>query len=82
MSSLKVKVLSIDISANDGAVLRVLGLTERRGHRVQKMHAYMPSSTSFKLEVQIEEGTPRQDVLIHQVKRLPDVVNAKDITAA
>jgi len=75
------KKFSIDVSANDGAVLRVLGLIERRGHRVKAMHAFMQTPTSFKLEVEIEEGTPRQDVLVHQIKRLPDVVEAKDLTS-
>ena len=74
------KKISIDINANDGAMLRVLGLIERRGHRVITMHSFMPTSTSFKLEVEIETGTPRQDVLIHQIKRLGDVIDAKDMS--
>ncbi len=75
------KKISIDINANDGAILRVMGLIERRGHRVISMHSFMPSENSFKLEVEIENGTPRQDVLIHQIKRLGDVVDAKDLSA-
>lgn len=75
------KKISIDINANDGAILRVMGLIERRGHRVISMHSFMPTETSFKLEVEIETGTPRQDVLIHQIKRLGDVVDAKDLSA-
>ena len=74
------KKIRIDINANDGAILRVLGLIERRGHRIITMHSYMPTPTSFKLEVEIEIGTPRQDVLIHQIKRLGDVVDAKDLS--
>ncbi len=79
-NQLYTKKISIDINANDGAILRVLGLIERRGHRVITMHSYMPTNTSFKLEVEIELGTPRQDVLLHQIKRLGDVVDAKDLT--
>ncbi len=75
------KKIRIDINANDGAMLRVLGLIERRGHRIITMHSFMPTPTSFKLEVEIEIGTPRQDVLIHQIKRLGDVVDAKDLNA-
>lgn len=75
------KKLSIDVNANDGAILRVLGLIERRGHRIITMHSFMPTPTSFKLEVEIETGTPRQDVLLHQIKRLGDVVDAKDMNA-
>ena len=75
------KKISIDLNANDGAILRVIGLIERRGHRIITMHSYMPTKTSFKLEVEIELGTPRQDVLIHQIKRLGDVVDAKGLSA-
>jgi len=74
------KKLSIDVNANDGALMRVIGLIERRGHRIITMHAFMPTKTSFKLEVEIERGTPRQDVLLHQIKRLGDVVDAKDLS--
>ena len=74
------KKIAIDINANDGAMLRVLGLIERRGHRVITMHSFMPTPTSFKLELEIELGTPRQDVLIHQIKRLGDVIDAKDLS--
>jgi len=75
------KKISIDINANDGAILRVIGLIERRGHRIISMHSFMPTETTFKLEVEIEQGTPRQDVLIHQIKRLGDVVDATDLSA-
>jgi len=79
--TIETKKFSIDINANDGAVLRVIGLIERRGHRVKAMHCFMPTATSFKLEVEIEEGTERQDVLVHQIKRLPDVVDAQNLSA-
>ena len=79
---IETKKFSIDISANDGAILRVIGLIERRGHRIITMHSFMPTPSTFKLEVEVEAGTPRQDVLIHQVKRLPDVIDATDLTAA
>ena len=75
------KKISIDVNANDGAILRVLGLIERRGHRIITMHSFMPTDTRFKLEVEIEIGTPRQDILLHQIKRLGDVVDAKDLSA-
>ena len=73
------KKFVISVHANDGAVLRVLGLIERRGHRVMSMRSHMPTSDTFHLEVEIEPGTPRQDVLIHQIKRLADVFNVLDI---
>jgi acetolactate synthase regulatory subunit len=82
MSEINTKKFSIDLNANDGALLRVFGLIERRGHRIITMHSFMPTPTTFKLEVEIEAGTPRQDVLIHQIMRLADVINASDLTAA
>jgi acetolactate synthase regulatory subunit len=81
MMKVETKKFSIDLNANDGALLRVIGLIERRGHRVISMHSYMPTPVTFKLELEIEKGTPRQDVLIHQIKRLADVVEARDMTA-
>lgn len=80
-NKIETKKFSIDINANDGALLRIIGLIERRGHRVISMHSFMPTPTTFKLELEIEAGTPRQDVLIHQVQRLAEVIKATDISA-
>lgn len=80
-NKIETKKFSIELNANDGALLRVFGLIERRGHRVISMHSYMPTPSKFILEVEIEAGTPRQDVLIHQVKRLAEVIDAVDISA-
>lgn len=80
-TKIETKKFSIELNANDGALLRVFGLIERRGHRIISMHSYMPTASTFILEVEIEDGTPRQDVLIHQVQRLADVIVAVDISA-
>lgn len=80
--NIETKKFSIDLNANDGALLRVFSLIERRGHRIISMHSFMPTPTTFRMEVEIEAGTPRQDVLIHQVKRLAEVIDAIDISAA
>lgn len=74
------KRFSILLHANDGALIRVLGLIDRRGHRVTAMHALMPTPVTFKLEVEIEKGTARQDVLIHQIMRLGDVISAVNLS--
>lgn len=73
------KKFVVSVHANDGAVMRVLGLIDRRAHRVVRMNMHMPTDTTFQLEIEVEAGTPRQDVLIHQIKRLADVFNVLDI---
>ncbi|MBT8142354.1 MAG: hypothetical protein HKN88_01935 [Gammaproteobacteria bacterium] len=80
--STETRRFAIDLHANDGALMRVLGLIDRRGHRVITMHSLMPSPTRFRLELEIEAGTPRQDVLIHQIQRLADVIKAVNLTEA
>lgn len=73
------KKFVVSVHANDGAVMRVLGLIDRRGHRVVSLNMHMPTTTTFQLDIEVEAGTSRQDILIHQIKRLADVFNVLDI---
>lgn len=73
------KKFVVSVHANDGAVMRVLGLIDRRAHRVVAMSMHMPTATTFQLDIEVEAGTPRQDILIHQIRRLADVFNVLDI---
>jgi len=79
MNSVENKKFVISVHANDGAVMRVLGLIDRRAHRVIALNMHMPTDSTFQLEIEVEAGSPRQDVLIHQIRRLADVFNVLDI---
>jgi acetolactate synthase regulatory subunit len=67
--------LSLSLSAAEGALVRVLGLIERRGFAFAG--AEMSSANGgFSLRLRIAENGRPMDVLVRQIKRLPDVREA------
>lgn len=67
--------LNIEIFETEGALLRLVGLIERRGFTISSMAMSAPSNGSARVTVELAaRGTGRQiDVLTRQIERLFDV---------
>lgn len=70
------------LKAAEGALLRVLGTIERRGFGIARMQASPHAATDgnevgIELKVQIEPRGRAVDVLVRQLQRLYDVVDAR-----
>ncbi len=65
--------LKIELSNNEGAMLRALGLTERRGYLLQtcKLHAELDGKRV--LDIRVESDRPAA-LLKRQLERLHDVI--------
>ncbi len=68
-------VLNIEIFETEGALVRLLGLIERRGFTIASMAMSAPSNGSARVTVDVAaRGGVRQiDVLTRQIERLFDV---------
>lgn len=70
--------LRITLKECEGALLRLLGTIERRGHRLLNLSSRQlsgtPTSRDFALDVDCRDRSP--DVLLRQIRRLFDVLEA------
>ena len=64
--------LKIDLSATEGALLRALGMVERRGFCVLGCRMYEEAGNQRVLELSVESDRPVA-VLMRQLERLHDV---------
>ncbi len=68
--------LKIELSASEGAMLRALGLMERRGYRLQTCTLHTEIDGKKVLEIQVESDRPA-GLLKRQLERLHDVLAVK-----
>ena len=64
--------LRIQLSSVEGAVIRALGLIERRGYSLNKCTVSEPDGTGRDMEVSVTSSRPG-DLLKRQLERLHDV---------
>jgi acetolactate synthase regulatory subunit len=69
--------LNISIHQCEGALIRLLGTIERRGHRLLGLKSRVsgPAENVHRLVVDIDCGERSPDVLIRQLERLYDVIS-------
>jgi len=67
--------LSLSLSNAEGALVRVLGLIERRGFPLAGMEC-RPETGGLRLTVRVPDNGRPVDVLLRQIKRLPDIREA------
>ena len=69
--------LNISINFIEGALIRLLGTIERRGHRLLDLKCRIcdPAENVQRLLVDIDCGERPPDVLIRQLERLHDVIS-------
>ena len=69
--------LIISINHVEGALIRLLGTIERRGHRLLGLKSRVcdPAENIQRLVVNIDCGERSPDVLIRQLERLHDVIS-------
>ncbi len=71
--------LKITLKECEGALLRLLGTIERRGHRLISLNSWQAesqgSSRSLALDLACDDRSP--DVLLRQIRRLYDVLSAE-----
>ena len=69
--------LKISLNYVEGALIRLLGTIERRGHRLLGLSSRVcdPAENIQRLVVDIECGERCPDILIRQLERLHDVVS-------
>jgi acetolactate synthase II small subunit len=63
------------LKAAEGALIRVLGTIERRGFTLQRL-SMQPRGANTEMRVEIDPAGRPIDVLVRQLKRLYDVVEA------
>ena len=70
--------LNITVKDCEGALVRLLGTIERRGHKLLQLNSRhcpgKPGAREFLLDVDCGGRSP--DVLVRQIRRLYDVLNA------
>jgi acetolactate synthase II small subunit len=64
--------LKIQLSGAEGAIIRALGLIERRGFRIIKCSVHEADDDGQAMEVNVRSGRPG-DLLKRQLERLHDV---------
>ncbi len=67
--------LEIQLKPAEGALLRILGLIECRGFRLDNVHLQTPVAGQHQLSLVVNSPHRNIDVLRRQVMRLIDVVN-------
>ena len=67
--------LTLLLANAEGALVRVLGLIERRGFRLAQMST-KPTAHGLQLTVTLPSDTRPADVLLRQIRRLHDVLEA------
>ena len=75
MTDLK-HTLTIQLSGSEGAVIRTLGLIERRGFSLDKCSVGEIDSSGRTMEVQVSSSRPG-DLLKRQLERLHDVIHVE-----
>jgi acetolactate synthase II small subunit len=73
--------LRIQLSSIEGAIIRALGLMERRGYRICKCTISDSDGNSRKMEVTVT-STRSGDLLQRQLERLHDVYHVELLPAA
>ena len=68
--------LTIQLSGSEGAVIRTLGLIERRGFSLGKCSVGEADSSGRRMEVQVSSTRPG-DLLKRQLERLHDVFHVE-----
>ncbi|MFS2319044.1 ACT domain-containing protein [Maricaulis sp. D1M11] len=67
--------LTVDLFDTEGALLRLVGLVERRGFVINAMHKAQPTEGISRIQLQLDprDSGRRADVLTRQIERLFDV---------
>jgi len=66
--------LNIQLSGSEGAVIRTLGLIERRGFNLDKLSVGEVDDSGRVMQVQVSSSRPG-DLLRRQLERLHDVIH-------
>lgn len=76
--------LTIRIADREGALVRLIGLIERRGYEICAMAKSAPAAGMAEINVDVTArgGERRIDVLMRQVSRLFDVISVQQPIAA
>ena len=75
--------IHVDFDAAEGAVLRMVGLVERRGFAVSGISmAALDGRGSLSLDVEPRDPGRRLDVIANQLRRLHDVRNVSSLSSA
>lgn len=69
-------ILSIQLSGSEGAVIRALGLIERRGFSLDKCSVGQIENSSRAMEVSVSSARPGE-LLKRQLERLHDVFHVE-----
>ncbi len=72
--------LHLQLSSSEGAVVRALGLIERRGYSLNSCTISVPDGTGRSMEVSVNSSRPA-DLLKRQLERLHDVYLVKLVPA-
>jgi len=70
------KQLTIQLSKAEGALVRLLGLVERRGYSATYLMASPTEHDVFQIEMTVESQRPISK-LVHQIDKLYDVKNVE-----
>lgn len=68
--------LQIQLRAGEGAVLRAIGLVERRGFRLESMRLAEVAGASQRLDLDVSSERPAE-LLKRQLERLHDVLSVE-----
>jgi acetolactate synthase II small subunit len=68
--------LDITLGRSEGALVRLLGLTERRGYPCVSVAAVTTTHNTFKVELTVESDRPLEQ-LARQVRKLYDVATVE-----
>ena len=68
--------LRVQLSGAEGAIIRALGLMERRGFRIIQCSVHEADDKGQAMEVNVESGRPG-DLLKRQLERLHDVLQVE-----
>lgn len=66
--------LNIKLKKSHGALLRTLGLIERKGHRYSGFRS-TEQKDGWEIEVTMQDNTTRLETLVKQINNLTDVVS-------
>lgn len=73
--------MKIELSENEGAMLRTVGLVERRGFALRSCTLHDAEGGRRLLEIAVESGRP-VEVLKRQLERLHDVLSVQNQSVA
>ena len=72
-------IIRLSLRSNEGALIRALGLTERRGFRLVSCHLQDAAMNQQRLDLTVSSSRSIQ-TLRHQLERLHDVVEVTCFT--